>query len=188
MDWSVFFADPVLASAVAGCAALIFFSAAWHKFSEPDTFAGALDAYQLVPGALVVLFARFLPVVEALIGVMVLIPATRPAGLAAFAAMVGIYTIAIATNLIRSRNQIDCGCGGDVHLLSWGLVVRNGLLVCIALAMAGPSVSRPYEWLDAITLILGALALYGFYLTFDELLRQFGRIAQLQNNKSGVPS
>ncbi len=188
MDWLAFLADPVVASAVAGCAALILFSAAWHKFSEPDVFAGALDSYQLLPGALVIPFARLLPVVEAGIGVMVLIPATRSAGLTVFALIVGTYAIAIAINLIRGRNQIDCGCGGDVHLLSWGLVGRNAVLVCIALAVSGPSVDRSYEWLDAITLVMAVLALFGSYLMFDELLRQFGRIAQLQNNKSGASS
>ena len=67
-----------------------------------------------------------------------------------------------------------------------GLVLRNALLAGIALAMSGPSVARPYEWLDAVTLIVGSLALYGSYLTFDELLRQFGRIAQLNGTQAGT--
>ena len=188
MDWLALLADPVAASVVAGCAALILFSAAWHKFSEPDVFTGALDAYQLLPSFLVMPFARLLPLVEVAAGVTVLIPATRSAGLVLFAAIAGIYAIAITINLVRGRNQIDCGCGGDVHLLSWGLVIRNGFLAGIALAVIGPSVARPYEWLDAITLIFGVLTLYASYLTFDELLRQFGRIAQLQNNNSGASS
>jgi Methylamine utilisation protein MauE len=186
--WHPFLTDPVAASAVAGCVALILFSAAWHKFSELDVFAGALDAYQLLPSAWVMPIARVLPFVEAAIGVGVLIPATRASGLIVFATLMAVYGIAIAINLVRGRHQIDCGCGGDVHLLSWGLVVRNGLLVCVALAMSAPSLGRPYEWLDAVTLIVGVLALYGSYLTFDELLRQFGRIAQLKGKPSGAAS
>jgi Methylamine utilisation protein MauE len=186
VDWLALLTDPVAASAVAGCVALILFAAAWHKFSEPDVFAGALDAYRLLPSVSVMLIAKLLPLLEAAIGILVLIPSTRHAGLILFAALVAIYAIAIAINLVRGRNQIDCGCGGDVHLLSWGLVARNAILVCIALAVLGPSVDRPYEWLDAITLVVGVLALYGSYLTFDELLRQFGRIAQLNNKQSGA--
>lgn len=186
MDWYPFLADPVAASAVAGCIALILFAAAWHKFSEPDVFAGALDAYQLVPSAGVMPIARLLPFVEVVVGVIVLIPATRHVGLVAFAWLIATYGIAIAINLSRGRHQIDCGCGGDVHLLSWGLVVRNALLACVALTMSGPSVDRAYEWLDAVTLVAGVLALYGSYLTFDELLRQFGRIAQLGGKHSGA--
>lgn len=186
MPGYAFLADPVAASAVAGCIALILFAAAWHKFSEPDIFAGALDAYQLLPSIGVMPIARLLPFVEVVIAVIVLIPATRHGGLVAFAWLIAIYGIAIAINLARGRPQIDCGCGGDVHLLSWGLVVRNALLAGIALAMSGPSVDRTYEWLDAVTLVVGVLALYGSYLTFDELLRQFGRIAELNGKQTGT--
>ncbi len=186
MDWNTFLADPVATSTVAGCVALILFSAAWHKFSELDIFAGALDAYQLLPSIAVMPIARLLPCVEVVIALMVLIPATRPVGLVACAGLVALYALAIAVNLARGRRQIDCGCGGDVHLLSWGLVLRNTLLAGIALAMSGPSVARPFEWLDAVTLVVGVLALYGSYLTFDELLRQFDRIAQLNGTQAGA--
>ena len=186
MNWFAFLADPVAASAVAGCVALILFSAAWHKISEIDIFVGALDAYRLLPSAGVMPVARLLPGVEVAIALLVLVPATRHFGLIAFAGLIAIYAVAIAVNLMRGRRQIDCGCGGDVHLLSWGLVLRNALLAGVALAMSGPSVDRLYEWLDAVTLIVGVLALYGSYLTFDELLRQFGRIAQLNGTQSGA--
>ena len=186
MDWYGLLADPVAAGAVAGCVALILFAAAWHKFSEPDIFAGALDAYQLLPSIAVMPIARLLPYVEVSIALLVLIPATRPAGLVACAGLITIYALAIVVNLARGRRQIDCGCGGDVHLLSWGLVLRNTGLAAIALAMSGPSVARPFEWLDAVTLVVGVLALYGSYLTFDELLRQFGRIAQLNGTQAGA--
>lgn len=184
----MFLADPVAASVVAGCIALILFSAAWHKVSESVIFSGALDAYRLLPSAGVIPVARLLPFIEAAVGVMVLIPATRRFGLVAFAWLIAIYALAIAINLARGRRQIDCGCGGDVHLLSWGLVMRNLLLACVAVAMSGPSIDRPYEWLDAVTLIFGVLALYASYLTCDELLRQFGRSAQLDRERSGAAS
>jgi Methylamine utilisation protein MauE len=186
VGWWALLSDPVATGAVAGCAALILFASLWHKLSEPDVFAGALDAYRLLPSVSVMLIAKLLPLMEAAIGLLILIPASRPIGLVLFAALIAIYAIAIAINLVRGRNQIDCGCGGDVHLLAWGLVARNAVLVCIALAVSGPRVDRPYEWLDAITLVVGVLALYGSYLTFDELLRQFGRIAQLNNKQSGT--
>lgn len=186
MDWLSFSPDPVVASAVAGFAALVMFSAAWHKFSEIDVFVGALDAYGLLPSGVVVPIARLLPLIEVATGILSLIPASRSFGLTAFAVLVALYGVAIAINLARNRHQIDCGCGGDVHLLSWGLVARNGVLVCLALAMAVPSGERPYEWLDAVILIFGVLALYGSYLMFDELLRQFGRIAQLKTQSTGT--
>ena len=54
MNWYAFLADLVAASAVGGCVAMILFSAAGHKFSELDIFAGALDAYQLLPSVAVI--------------------------------------------------------------------------------------------------------------------------------------
>ena len=96
MDWLTLLVDPVAASAVAGCAALILFSAAWHKFSEPDVFAGALDAYRLLPSAGVMFVAKVLPFIEAAIGIIVLVPATRPTGLVLFAILIAIYAVAIA--------------------------------------------------------------------------------------------
>ena len=101
MNWFAFLADPVAASAVAGCVALILFSAAWHKISEFDIFVGALDAYQLLPSVAVMPIARLLPCVEVAIALLVLIPATRPAGLAACAGLIAIYAVAIAVNLAR---------------------------------------------------------------------------------------
>ena len=35
------------------------------------------------------------------------------------------------------------------------------------------------EWVDAVTLVLGVLAFYAFYLMADELLRQASRLARL---------
>ena len=173
-------ADPVAVGAIVGALALILFAAAWHKFSEPDVFAGALQAYQLLPAAAVNPVARVLPWLEAGIGVAMLVPATRDPALLAFAALILGYAAAMAINLLRGRRQIDCGCGGEVHPLSWGLLLRNGVLAVAALAVAGPAIEREFEWLDGVTLVIGVLAFYALYLLFDELLRQFSRIAQLR--------
>lgn len=172
--------DPVLLGAVVGALALVLFAAAWHKLSEPDVFAGALQAYQLLPGAAVAPAARVLPWLEVGVGVALLVPVTRQAALLAFAALILLYAGAMAVNLWRGRRQIDCGCGGDVHPLSWALVARNALLAAAALVVAGPVLDRAFEWLDGVTLVVGVLALYAMYMLFDELLRQSSRIAELR--------
>ena len=124
--------------------------------------------------------ARALPLVEIAIGIGMLVPATRRPALIAVAALLAIYAGAIAINLARGRRQIDCGCGGDAHPLSWALVVRNAVLAAMALAVSGPTTRRGFEWLDGVTLVLGLLAFYALYLMFDELLRQSSRLAQLR--------
>ena len=60
------------------------------------------------------------------------------------------------------------------------MLLRNGVLAVAALAVAGPAIEREFEWLDGVTLVIGVLAFYALYLLFDELLRQFSRIAQLR--------
>jgi hypothetical protein len=172
--------DPVAVGAVVGALALILFAAAWHKLSEPEVFAGALQAYELLPTGAVVAAARVLPWVEIGVGVALLVPAMRDPALLGFTGLILLYAAAMAVNLWRGRREIDCGCGGEVHPLSWMLVVRNAVLAGAALAVAGPAVEREFEWLDGVSLVVGVLAFYALYLLFDELLRQFSRIAQLR--------
>ena len=187
MDPVLLAADPVTVGATVGALALILFAAAWHKLSEREVFAGALQAYRLLPAGLASALARVLPSVEIGLGVGVLLPASRQAALLATAALLAVYAGAMTINLVRGRREIDCGCGGDTHPLSWGLVGRNAVLIGIALLICGPTRERDLEWLDVITLLGGVLAFYALYLLFDELLRQFARIAQVraQANEAG---
>jgi hypothetical protein len=180
LELAALIGDPVASAAFGACFALILFAAAWHKFGEPLMFEAALEAYRLLPKGSASALARVLPVVEVLIGVGLLVPATRGPSLVGFAALMLVYACAMAINLRRGRSQIDCGCGAEVHLLSWALVLRNVVLACAAWMVSGPNQARQLQWLDGITLVGGALCLYASYLLFDELLRQHGRIVQLQ--------
>jgi hypothetical protein len=174
-----FAADPVTVGTIIGALALVMFAAAWHKISDADAFAGALAAYRLLPPQAVPLVARALPAAEVLVGVCVLVPATRAWALLALAGLVASYALAIGINLGRGRHDIDCGCGGESHPLSWGLVLRNLVLAAAALIASRPTVERSMDWIDALTLVLGVLAFYAFYLMADELLRQASRLARL---------
>lgn len=180
MEWLSFLHDPVAVGAVVGALALIVLAAAWHKFTDAMAFLSALAAYRLLPMKLVEPVARALPVVEAALALGVLVPTIRTPALVAMALLFALYGAAIAVNLARGRSHIDCGCGGDAHSLTWALVGRNAILAGLALVAAGGAVARDFEWLDAVTLVVGVLALYALYLMADELLRQFGRIAQLK--------
>lgn len=179
MDLLAFAADPIAVGAIVGALALVMFAAAWHKFSEPDAFAGALAGYRILPQWAVAPAARALPIVEAALGAGILVPVTRLFALPVLAALVSVYAVAMAVNLARGRRNIDCGCGGAAHPVSWALVVRNLVLAAAALVASRPALERTVDWFDATTLILGVLAFYGLYLMADELLRQASRLAQL---------
>jgi Methylamine utilisation protein MauE len=182
MELLAFAADPIAVGAIVGALALVMFAAAWHKFSEPDSFGAALAGYRILPQWAVAPAARVLPVVEAGFGVAVLIPITRPFALPALAVLVVVYALAIAVNLARGRRNIDCGCGGATHPVSWGLVVRNLVLAAAAMLASRPMLDRAVDWFDLTTLVLGVLAFYGLYLMADELLRQASRFAQLNRH------
>jgi len=184
MDALSLAADPITVGALVGALALILFAAAWHKLSGPDTFAGALAAYAILPQWAVRPIGRVLPVVEAALGAGILVPATRPVALPMVAALVLLYAAAMAVNLMRGRRDIDCGCGGAAHPVSWALVSRNLVVAGAALIASRPMLERPVDWFDATTLMLGVLALYGLYLMADELLRQASRLAQLTRHGS----
>jgi hypothetical protein len=178
MELTAFVADPIAVGTIVGALALVMFAAAWHKLSEPDMFAGSLGAYRLLPPALVAPVARVLPYVEAALGVAILVPATRPAALVLLAVLLLAYGAAMAINLLRGREDIDCGCGGATHPLSWGLVARNGVLAAAALLASRPTLERSMDWIDALTLVLGVLSFYALYLMADELLRQASRLTR----------
>lgn len=183
MELASFASDPIAVGAITGALALIMFAAAWHKFVEPEEFVGALAAYRLLPEAAIWPAARLLPVLEAVLGAGVLVPVTRQAALLGLAALVSVYAVAMAINLLRGRRDIDCGCGGASHPLSWALVARNIVLGLAAILASRPAVARNMEWTDALTLVLGVLAFYALYLMADELLRQGSRLAQIRRSE-----
>ena len=183
MDLPAFGSDPIIVGTLVGVLALVMFAAAWHKFADIEAFSGALAAYGLLPEAFVPLAARLLPAIETAIGAGILLPATRAAILAALAGLMVIYALAIGINLVRGRRNIDCGCGGPAHSLSWALVVRNAVLATAAMVARSPTLERSMDWVDALTLVLGVLSFYALYLMADELMRQASRFAQLHNSE-----
>ena len=74
------------------------------------------------------------------------------------AALMLVYAMAMAINLLRGRAWIDCGCGGG-ESLSWLLVARNGIF---AAAAAVPLVhaTSGWGWTDVAlaALLLGVAA------------------------------
>lgn len=182
MDVFSIIADPAAKGAVIGALALILLGAAWHKLSEPNMFLSALAAYRLLPQSLLDVAARGIPVLEIALGAGMLVPATRSIALVGVALLMIGYALAIGVNLARGRSYIDCGCGGAAHPLSWGLIVRNGVLAAAALAASGATIDRPLDWLDAVTVVLGVLAFFVTYLMADELLRQASRMARAERS------
>lgn len=81
--------------------------------------------------------------------------------------LLGLFSGAIAINLIRGRTDIDCGCFGPVlrQKLSGWLLLRNLALIVLAAAVALPEASRSIHPLDGVTIAFGAATLTMLYVS-----------------------
>ncbi|MDF1585620.1 MauE/DoxX family redox-associated membrane protein [Marinimicrococcus flavescens] len=147
--------DPALLWTARLSLAGIFGAAAVTKLAALEPFAGVVRNYRLLPEAAVRPVALGLPVLELLLAAGLLVPATSRAAAGGVAVLLLAFAAAMAVNIRRGRVNIDCGCFMTVlrQRLSWGLVVRNLLLVLLALPLilaGGPA--RGLLWIDMMTI------------------------------------
>jgi len=173
--------DPAFSLAVRGALAVLFLAAAVHKARDFAGFRAVLADYRLVPGWAVGCAAALVVALEC--GVAIALPLT-PQGPWPAAGLLGLYTGAIAINLVRGRRDIDCGCAGRTarQALSGWLIVRNVVLGAAALATLAPSPPRPLVWLDACTIGGAITALAAAYATLEQVLAAAPRLALLRGS------
>jgi len=182
--------DPLFAMTVAVFLAVLTGGAGVHKLSAPGRFRQALSAYGLLPPSLTHMVARIIPSVELIVALMLFMmlfmPSVGGVGAVLAAALFAFYGLAIAINLLRGRRDFDCGCSwgrsggagqGQIH---WGLVVRNAVLVALALALVFGEAARAVTWLDRVNAVAAGLAFGVIWIAFDILLAnhrsiRFGR-------------
>ncbi|EGD59238.1 Methylamine utilization protein mauE [Novosphingobium nitrogenifigens DSM 19370] len=155
---------------------IVFAGAGLAKLRHRELFPGVVANYRLLPPALEAPVALLLPFVEVVLGVGLIASGLTGGKLAwlgwpAAALFLG-FAAAMAINIRRGRAHIDCGCGRSQlrQPLSWGLVVRNGVLAALAVchAVAGAPATAPDAAGLAVALVAG-LALYLFTLLFNAL-------------------
>jgi hypothetical protein len=148
-------------TAVRIATALIFLAAAVGKMRRWGTFEGVVANYRLLPDALSRWVAWLLPPAELLLALALVVGLPYAESLAG--ALLCLFALAMAINLVRGRSFIDCGCF-DASLrqpLRWSLVVRNGVLVLL-LALAAQS-RAVAEASDVASLVMGVLAGAAFF-------------------------
>jgi hypothetical protein len=162
--------DVLLQLILAAALALLFAAAALHKWRSGPFFEAQLAEYRLLPEALVPVAARALALLELALALGLLVPATRPLAGAAAAGLLALYGGAIAVNLVRGRDWIDCGCGDTPVLLTPWLLLRNGVLVLGALLVALPAQARPLGWTDLLLGVPALLVLVVAWALVEQLL------------------
>ncbi|MFC7047642.1 MauE/DoxX family redox-associated membrane protein [Emcibacter nanhaiensis] len=164
--------DPVFISTGSLFVGLLLIVSALHKVRHLDDFRRAVRGYELVPPALEVIPVLLLPLVEAVAGLGLLVPAT--AAMAGFlaAGMFVLYGLLIAVSLFRGKLEIDCGChfGQRESRLSFWMLPRNAVLALLALLPVVPVAERSFVPADFINIAGGVLFLGLIYMCLEELL------------------
>jgi hypothetical protein len=154
----------------------IFLFAAVPKVVHRSEFAAAVADYRLVPPRANRFIARWLPIVELLVGAGLLIGADVALWGYVSSLLLLCFGAAVAVNLVRGR-KIDCGCQGSASTgpISWWLVATDVVLAVLAAGVAhlNPAVlaatpsggAAPVERSDAVAyLCLALLAVIGWML------------------------
>jgi methylamine utilization protein MauE len=157
--------DPAIGYLLSIALALIFGASAILKLSDLELFAGSVANYQLLPRWMEKPFAYALAMVECAAAAGVLFAVSRAAAAETLALLLVLFSAAIAINLIRGRADFDCGCFGPAlrQQLSGWLLVRNLFLMMMASMAVLPIGVRSIEWLDAVTIGVGAGTLVTLY-------------------------
>ncbi|HBM87223.1 MAG: methylamine utilization protein MauE [Parvibaculaceae bacterium] len=165
--------DPVFDIAFRGAFAALLLSAAWHKLRDPFVFWQAVSGYKLLPQAFERPISRIIPVAEIAIALSLLLFSVSAFPVFAALTLWIFYGGAIAINLLRGRDTLDCGCGGigADQTIHWGLVLRNSILALTAGFLLLPVSSRALGWFDYATAGFAVLLLLLIYATAEHLLR-----------------
>lgn len=112
----------------------VFLFACWDKLLHPQAFAEAIHNYRLVPWPLLHPWAHFLPVLEAVAGLALVLGVARRGAALLLGGLTMVFMVAIAAALVRGLD-ISCGCfhtdGG--HGVGLELLVRDAVLLLACL-------------------------------------------------------
>jgi uncharacterized membrane protein YphA (DoxX/SURF4 family) len=159
--------DPVIHLTLRLCFICLFVSAAWHKISNIPAFTTSLSNYALLPRSLNSFAVWLLVLAEGLCASLLIIGVRESAWL--IAALLSLYSIAMAITLYQGKKDIDCGCGGPASAqpLSSSLLIRNIVLIFFALLLLLPSEYRTLMWLDFLHVTIATTAVVLLYSCFE---------------------
>lgn len=143
-------------------------AAAWHKLRHPDYYRERLRGYLPSVPVPVTLIAC----IEILLAAAFVASPLRQAAFLLTALLLSLYLLAMAGRLINGDGDSRCGCAGpesDLRI-SPALIMRNGVLVLLALAGAMPVIHMATGTGFYITATLTGLFLIGAYLCTEQLL------------------
>lgn len=163
--------EPIVPVTISSGLAALFLAALVHKVRDWRRFRETLANYELMPRVLVSIAALMVVAAEAAVIVGSIAPSTRLAAALLASALLLIYAAAMATNLLRGRRLIDCGCAGfgQRQSLDWWMVRRNMLLAAVALVAVWPVSDRELTLPDLFVVVCATVSAAGLYLAHATL-------------------
>ena len=103
------------------------------KARDISNFRVALGGYDLLPSRLISPVAFSIPVIEVLLGALLVVGLRVDFAGSAAVALLTAFTAWLAVALLRGK-EIDCGCFSNTapSRISWSYLARNGILITMA--------------------------------------------------------
>lgn len=168
--------DPVITLIAQLAIGWLFLFGALHKVRDIGQFKRVLMAYRLLPDAAISPAAWIVAMTEVVLGFAAI--ARLPWAFLAAAIVLGGYALAMLVNLLRGRRFIDCGCGGDSQPITWGLIVRNTILVGVCGIALVESTTRTFGWVDLGSVGFGVIVCGLIYGAVNQLLAAQARLEE----------
>jgi len=112
----------------------LHFNGSWHFGDYHFFFAMAIDSYNMLPLWAVELMARVLPILEAVLGAL-LISGLGLRWVASITSALLLVFIGAMTRALILHIQIKCGCFGNDEPLTIFTLLRDSTLLILALAV-----------------------------------------------------
>lgn len=162
--------DPVVVRAAGAAVSVVLLIGALSKLKDNETFLYAVENYGFLQPTQAALFARVFPLFELLAGVALLLAGIREIGLLLGLVVLAVATGGVTTKLLQGHDRIECGCGLGGQRISWGLVVRNIVLVALMVLGAQEGATRVLTLLDYFSVAALVLVLLAVYASANQLL------------------
>jgi hypothetical protein len=162
--------DPLLHVVAVGFVIIVLARGVIDKVLNFPAYLATLRDYRLLPSLATPAAAMALLAAEALAIVLLLVPATATIGGGLAAALFALYGAAMAIVLIAGRTEIECGCGGEGQIVTWGLVARNAVLVATAGFIWLPTMARALAVSDMLMGLAAILIVFLLLATAEKTI------------------
>ncbi len=106
----------------------VFLCAAWGKILDPYEFGLVIATYDILPTAAINAVALFLPWLELVAAVFLILGIKTRIQVIAINGMLVVFILAISSVMVRGIEMKGCGCFASAEAeaqISWGYVIRD---------------------------------------------------------------